>query len=82
MDKADDFNGTRDHLAKDDIESVISSNRKQTIFYYVQLHKERNKVERFFCKLKEFRRFATRHDKLQCSFFAFAWLATAFISLK
>jgi len=84
IDKAYDSNEIRDQLAKDGIESVISpkANRKQTILYDVQLYKERNKVERFFCKLKEFRRVATRYDKLKCSFFCLRLSRCRFYLLK
>lgn len=84
MDKAYDSNEIRDRLARDGIEPVIppKANRKQKIPYDAQIYKERNKVERFFCKLKEFRRVATRYDKLASSFFAFVCVVAAFISLK
>ncbi len=35
------------------------------------IYRERNHVERFFNKLKQFRRIATRYDKLGTTFFAF-----------
>jgi len=84
MDKAYDSNQIRDCLAKEGIEPVIppKANRRESIPYNAELYKERNRVERFFCKLKEFRRIATRYDKLQSSFFAFVCIAAGFISLK
>jgi transposase len=39
-------------------------------------------VEYFFLKLKNFRRVATRYDKLAASFLAFIYLAAIFILLK
>ena len=42
-------------------------------------YKARNFVERFFCRLKQFRRLATRYDKLACRFNAFLYLACAYI---
>ncbi|MBR4537795.1 MAG: transposase, partial [Clostridia bacterium] len=39
------------------------------------LYKERHLVETFFLKLKEFRRVATRYDKLADRFLAFVYLA-------
>ncbi len=39
------------------------------------LYKERNRVERFFSKLKQFRRVATRYDKLLANFMGFVTLA-------
>lgn len=40
------------------------------------LYKERNLIERFFNKLKHFRRIATRYDKLANSFFGFVQIAS------
>ncbi len=45
-------------------------------------YKERHLVECFFNKLKHFRRFATRYDKLSSMFQAFAYLACIMIWLK
>lgn len=39
------------------------------------LYKERNIIERFFNKLKQFRRVATRYDKLLANFMGFVKLA-------
>jgi transposase len=36
--------------------------------YDTELYKERNRIERFFNKLKQFRRVATRYDKLLANF--------------
>ncbi|MCR4264879.1 IS5 family transposase [Nitratireductor sp. ZSWI3] len=41
------------------------------------LYRQRNLVERFFCKLKHFRRVATRYDKLARNFLAAVALASA-----
>ena len=41
------------------------------------LYRQRNLVERFFCKLKHFRRVATRFDKLARNFLAAVLLASA-----
>ena len=45
-------------------------------------YKARNLVERFFNRLKQFRRLATRHDKRDCRFNAFLCLACAYIWLQ
>jgi transposase len=45
-----------------------------------ELYKQRNIIERFFCKLKNYRRIATRYDKLSISFSAFISLAIFLIS--
>ena len=40
------------------------------------LYRQRNLVERFFCKLKHFRRIATRFDKLARNFLSAILLAS------
>ena len=45
-------------------------NRKDQRPYDAELYKERNIIERFFSKLKQFRRVATRYDKLLANFMA------------
>jgi transposase len=40
------------------------------------LYRQRNLVERFFCKLKHFRRVATRYDKLARNFLAAVLIAS------
>ena len=42
----------------------------------IDLYKERNIIERFFSKLKQLRRVATRYDKLLANFMGFVKLAT------
>ena len=42
-----------------------------------RLYRQRNLVERFFCKLKHFRRVTTRYDKLARNFLAAVALASA-----
>ncbi len=48
--------------------------------YDRERYKRRNVVERFFCRLKDFRRVDTRYDKRPDSFRAFVLLAAAFVS--
>ena len=50
--------------------------------YDAELYKERNVIERFFNKLKQFRRVATRYDKLLANFMGFVKLAAIAIWLK
>ncbi len=45
------------------------------------LYKDRNLIERFFSRIKQFRRIATRYDKLATSFLSFIHLACAFVWL-
>ena len=46
------------------------------------IYRQRSLVERFFCKLKQFRRVATRFDKLARNFLAAVLLASARIWLR
>jgi putative transposase len=46
------------------------------------LYKERNLVERFFNKLKQFRRVATRYDTLLANYRGFVLLAAIAIMLE
>src|SRR6202041_2641350 len=57
-------------------------NRKLQRAYDSDLYKERNIIERFFNKLKQFRRVATRYDKLLVNFMGFVKLAAIAIWLK
>ena len=45
-------------------------------------YKDRNRIERMFNKVKQFRRIATRYDKTKASFAAFLNLAAARIWLQ
>ncbi|VWC63932.1 ISBm1, transposase orfB, degenerate [Burkholderia lata] len=54
------------------------SNRKTKRRYNRVLYRTRNVVERFFSRIKHFRRVATRYDKLAENYLAFASLACAF----
>jgi transposase len=47
-----------------------------------RIYRQRNLVERFFCKLKHFRRVATRFDKLARNFLAAVSLASARLWLR
>ena len=46
-----------------------------------ELYKKRNIIERFFCRLKNYRRIAMRYEKLSLTFSAFVSLAIFLISL-
>ena len=53
--------------------------RRKTDF---SLYRERNPVERFFNKLKQFRAIATRYDKLKSTFLAAVQFASIIILLN
>lgn len=58
------------------------SNRKRQRDYDKALYKLRNRIERCFSELKQFRRFATRYEKSEACFQAFVALACTFITLN
>lgn len=51
------------------------SNLRWKPYFSTWLYRQRNLVERFFSKLKHFRRIATRYDKLAENFLAMVQLA-------
>lgn len=65
-DRAYDAMTLRSYLAERRIEAVIPStrSRKVPIPHDRDLYRQRNRIERMFCRLKDFRRVATRYDKL------------------
>ena len=67
-----------------DIVPVIppKSHRIASIDYDKNLYKLREKVERFFHNLKQFRRIATRYEKLSQTFLAFMHLVAAWIIIN
>lgn len=58
------------------------SNRKWKPCFSKRLYRERNLIERFFSKLKHFRRVATRYDKLAANFLAMVQLASMRLWLR
>lgn len=58
------------------------SNRRSKPYFSTWLYRERNLIERFFSKLKHFRRVATRYDKLAENFLAMFQLASMRLWLR
>jgi transposase len=83
-DKAYDADRVRAHIrAQGAIPNIPSrSHRIKKSRWRKALYRERNHIERFFNKLKQFRRIATRYDKLGATFFAFVKLAAVRIWLR
>ena len=83
-DKGYDSDALRQKIKDQGGQPVIPprKNRKIAIEYDKDLYKERNAVERFFNKLKHFRRVATRYDKLLVNFMGFVKLASIAIWLR
>ena len=46
-----------------------------------ELYKERNKIERFFGRIKHYRRVATRYEKSACNYMAFVQIASTMVLL-
>lgn len=76
-DTAYDSNGLRQFLSARGTTPVIPNNptRKRFHPFDADAYKRRNLVERMFCRLKDFRRIATRYDKLAANFTAAVTLA-------
>ena len=83
-DKAYDADRLRQHLkARGAIANIPNMIRRKRRFRWKKaLYRQRNLIERFFNKLKQFRRIATRYDKLGATFQAFLQLAVVRISLR
>ena len=80
-DKAYDSNSFRKSLRQGSITPVIPgrANRKKRIRYDKEAYKGRNVIERCYCRLKDFRRIATRYDKLARNFFSSVCLVAALV---
>jgi putative transposase len=83
-DKGYDADRFREAIRDSGAEAVIPprSNRKAPCDYDKALYRERNLAERFFNKLKQFRRVATRYDKLLPNYQGFIQLAAVAILLR
>lgn len=76
-DRAYDTDALRRRLAEQHAEAVIPStaSRKAPIPHDRDAYRQRNRIERMFCRLKDFRRIATRYDKLARNYAAAVHLA-------
>ena len=77
-DTAYDSNGLRQFLSERGTQPVIPNNptRKRFHPFDADIYKRRNLIERMFCRLKDWRRIATRYDKLAANFAATVAIAT------
>ncbi len=82
-DKAYDSDSIIDYLNANNIVAVIPPRQNRLVQrpFDKHLYKNRNLVERFFCRIKQFRRIATRYDKLAKRFASFVALAAVVIWL-
>jgi transposase len=80
-DKGYDSNALRDWLVERGTIPVIppKSNRKVKLDCDAQIYKQRNVIERLFCRIKDWRRVATRFDRNIKTFMATIAIAAAVI---
>jgi len=83
-DKAYDIDSFRQALTEDGIKAVIPSkkNRLNPTVHDRHIYKERNVVERFFQKIKRFRRIATRYDKTARMYLTGLMFVSILLALK
>lgn len=82
-DKAYDADALIGLITQIGAEAVIPprANRLVQRPYDVHLYKHRNLIERWFCRVKHFRRIATRYEKLASRYSAFIAIVAAFVWL-
>jgi len=80
-DRGYDTNAIRALIADRGAQAVIPSTaaRRAPIPYDRTAYRARNLVERLWCRLKDWRRIATRYDKLAANFLSGAFIAAALI---
>ena len=80
-DRAYDSAELRDWLNGRGTNPVIPNkcNRKQPFTFDRRSYKQRHKIENAFCRLKDFRRIATRYDRLARNFLASVCLIAAMV---
>ena len=78
-DRGYDTNAVRAAVARLGAEAVIPSttSRRAPIPYDRTTYRARNQVERLWCRLKDWRRVATRYDKLAANYLAGALIAAS-----
>ena len=82
-DKGYDSDANRAAIRKAGADPCIPPRRNRTepIGYDRHLYRERNVVERYFARVKQYRRVATRYDKRAANFLGFVWVAPIAIML-
>jgi transposase len=80
-DKAYDSAELRDWLVDRGTKPVIPnrSNRKQPFSFNKRVYKLRHRIENAICRIKDFRRIATRYDKLARNFLGSVCLVAAIV---
>ena len=77
-DRGYDYNAVLELITRSGAQAAIPSCVRRVVKRSIDpaIYRQRNLVERFFCKLKQFRRIATRFDKLARNFLAAVLLAS------
>lgn len=83
-DKAYDTDAVLAHVAAIGAQAVIASKKNRLVQRVIDrnLSRDRNKIERFFSRLKQFRRLATRYDKTASSFLGMVYFVSALLWLR
>ena len=83
-DKGYDSDAVVEAIQAKGAEAVIppKKNRKVQRGYDCDRYKDRNLVERFFARVKQYRRMATRYEKTARNFLAFVHVASIMILLR
>jgi transposase len=83
-DKGYDSHAIKDRVLREDMAAHIPGRKNATEPwpYDEDAYKQRNQVERLINKMKQFRRIATRYDKLASSFLAMIKLVLCFIKAR
>ena len=83
MDRAYEDDQTRALAQKHGFNVTVppKKNRKEPWDYDKELYKKRNEVERYFLRIKRFRKVFTRYDKLDSIFLSVIMLAMIFDAL-
>jgi transposase len=83
-DRGYDSNAVLDLIARSGAQASIPSRSRRIVKRSVDpaIYRQRNLIERFFCRIKQFRRIATRFDKLARNFLSAVLLAATRIWLR
>ena len=83
-DRGYDSNAVLDLIGRSGAQASIPSCSRRVVKRSIDpaIYRQRNQVERFFCRLKHFRRVATRFDKLARNFLAAVLIASTRLWLR
>ena len=84
MDRAYEDDATRVPAVEQGFIPVVppKKNRKEPWEYDKEIYKRRNEVERYFLRLKRFRKVFTRYDKLDVIYIAIITMAMIFDAIS